>query len=180
MLGDHIGQMGSLVQPERLRFDFSHFSAMTPEQIEEVEKTVNDKVRQDLPVETGEEDLERAKEMGARALFGEKYDQRVRFVRIGDYSLELCGGTHVSSTGQIGHFDLLTESGIAAGTRRAEALTGEGAEEAVRRRRGTLERLGAGADRLGDRCGSLSPTEAPPPQLAIRTAVRALGGTDSP
>jgi alanyl-tRNA synthetase len=143
VLGDHVGQMGSLVGPDRLRFDFSHFAAMEPGQVQEVEGAVNEKIRQDLEVETREEDLDRAKEMGARALFGEKYDQRVRLVCVGDYSLELCGGTHVDSTGRIGSFDLLAESGIAAGTRRAEALTGEGAEAMVRFRRDTLARLGA-------------------------------------
>ncbi|MGB0603774.1 MAG: alanine--tRNA ligase [Candidatus Latescibacterota bacterium] len=140
-LGEHVGQMGSLVTPDRLRFDFSHFVATEPEQLLQVVEMVNEKVRADIEVETFEEELDRAKEMGAQALFGEKYDQRVRVVRIGDYSLELCGGTHVASTGAIGFFDVVAESGIAAGTRRAEALTGRGAEIAVRQQRDILVRL---------------------------------------
>ena len=140
-LGEHVGQMGSLVTPDRLRFDFSHFVATEPEQLLQVVEMVNENVRADLEVETFEEELDRAKQMGAQALFGEKYDQRVRVVRIGDYSLELCGGTHVKSTGEIGFFDVVAESGIAAGTRRAEALTGRGAEAAVRQQRDILARL---------------------------------------
>ena len=140
-LGEHVGQMGSLVTPDRLRFDFSHFVATEPEQLLRVVEMVNEKVRADIEVETFEEGLDRAKEMGAQALFGEKYDQRVRVVRIGDYSLELCGGTHVASTGEIGFFDVVAESGIAAGTRRAEALTGRGAEIAVHQQRDILARL---------------------------------------
>ena len=140
-LGEHVGQMGSLVTPDRLRFDFSHFGATEPEQLLQVVEMVNERVRADLEVETFEEELNRAKEMGAQALFGEKYDQRVRVVRIGDYSLELCGGTHVRSTGEIGFFYVVAESGIAAGTRRAEALTGRGAEVAVRQQRDILARL---------------------------------------
>ncbi|MEE2728692.1 MAG: DHHA1 domain-containing protein, partial [Candidatus Latescibacterota bacterium] len=140
-LGEHVGQMGSLVTPDRLRFDFSHFVATEPEQLLRVVEMVNEKVRADIEVETFEEGLDRAKEMGAQALFGEKYDQRVRVVRIGDYSLELCGGTHVASTGEIGFFDVVAESGIAAGTRRAEALTGRGAEIAVHHQRDILARL---------------------------------------
>lgn len=140
-LGEHVGQMGSLVTPDRLRFDFSHFVATEPEQLLQVVEMVNEKVRADIEVDTFEEELDRAKEMGAQALFGEKYDQRVRVVRIGDYSLELCGGTHVASTGEIGFFDVVAESGIAAGTRRAEALTGRGAEIAVRQQRDILARL---------------------------------------
>ncbi len=131
-LGDHVAQMGSLVSPERLRFDFSHFAAVEPQQLEEIESLVNRRIRADLQVETFEEDLEKARQMGARALFGENYDEWVRVVRIGDFSLELCGGTHVDSTGEIGLFDLTAESGIAAGTRRAEALSGEGAEQKMR------------------------------------------------
>ena len=120
---------------------------------------VNESVRADLEVETFEEELDRAKEMGAQALFGEKYDQRVRVVRIGDYSLELCGGTHVRSTGEIGFFYVVAESGIAAGTRRAEALTGRGAEVAVLQQRDILARLSsqinAPFDTLPDKVNAL-------------------------
>ena len=143
VLGDHVGQMGSLVTPERLRFDFSHFAALEPGQLRQVAGIVNEQIRADLEVSTFEEDLEQAKKLGAQALFGEKYEQRVRVVRIGGFSLELCGGTHVRSTGQIGFFELLTEGGIAAGTRRAEALTGAGAEAAGWQQRQVLEQLGA-------------------------------------
>jgi alanyl-tRNA synthetase len=143
VLGEHVGQMGSLVAPDRLRFDFSHFAAIETEQLREIGEMVNEKIRADIEVATFEEDLDKAKELGARALFGEKYSRRVRVVRMGDYSLELCGGTHVASTGEIGFFDLISESGIAAGTRRAEALTGSGAELAVRQQRDLLARLAA-------------------------------------
>ena len=143
ILGDHVDQMGSLVAPERLRFDFSHFAAVETEQLRQIEGLVNDRIRADLEVATFEEDLEKAKQLGARALFGEKYDDRVRVVKIGDFSLELCGGTHVDATGEIGFFDLSSAGGIAAGTRRAEALTGEMAERRVRQERGVLEELGA-------------------------------------
>lgn len=158
-LGEHVGQMGSLVTPDRLRFDFSHFAATEPEQLLQVVEMVNENVRADLEVETFEEELDRAKEMGAQALFGEKYDQRVRVVRIGDYSLELCGGTHVKSTGEIGLFDVVAESGIAAGTRRAEALTGRGAEVAVRQQRDILallaSQINAPFDALPDKVNAL-------------------------
>ncbi|MFA6110926.1 MAG: alanine--tRNA ligase [Candidatus Latescibacterota bacterium] len=142
VLGDHVGQMGSLVTPDRLRFDFSHFAALTPEQLAEVESLVNDRIRADLPVETFEEELERAKAMGAQALFGEKYDSRVRVVRVADFSLELCGGTHVRRTGEIGLFDLVSEGSIAAGARRAEAVTGHRAEVGMRERRELVAHLG--------------------------------------
>ena len=142
-LGDHVGQMGSLVAPDRLRFDFSHFAAVEPEQLREIEERVNEQIRADLAVSTFQEELEKAKAMGAQALFGEKYDDRVRVVRIGDFSLELCGGTHVRSTGEIGAFDLLSESGIAAGVRRSEALTGAGAERIAQQRRQVLAELGS-------------------------------------
>ena len=141
-LGDHVGQMGSLVAPDRLRFDFSHFAAVELEQLREIEERVNEQIRADLEVSAFQEELEKAKAMGAQALFGEKYEDQVRVVRIGDFSLELCGGTHVRSTGEIGAFDLLSESGIAAGVRRSEALTGEGAERAARQRRQVLADLG--------------------------------------
>ena len=134
-LGDHVGQMGSLVSTERLRFDFSHFHAMEREQLLQVEQIVNEQIREDLEVSTSEQELAQAKQLGARALFGEKYGDRVRVVKIADFSLELCGGTHVQHTGQIGSFDLSAESGIAAGTRRIEALSGAGAERAAQQHR---------------------------------------------
>ena len=158
-LGDHVGQMGSLVAPDRLRFDFSHFASVEPEQLREIEARVNEQIRADLAVSTFQEELEKAKAMGAQALFGEKYDDQVRVVRIGDFSLELCGGTHVRSTGEIGAFDLLSESGIAAGVRRSEALTGAGAERAVRLRRQVLAdlgtRLNAAPEELADKIEAL-------------------------
>ncbi|MEE3233893.1 MAG: alanine--tRNA ligase [Candidatus Latescibacterota bacterium] len=146
VLGDHVGQMGSLVSSERLRFDFSHFSPIESECISAVAAMVNEQIRADLEVVICEEELETARSKGAKALFGEKYGDRVRVVQIGDYSVELCGGTHVVSTGQIGFFDLISETGIAAGTRRAEALTGKGAEVALYRERDLLMRAAAKAN----------------------------------
>ena len=158
-LGDHVGQMGSLVAPDRLRFDFSHFAAVESEQLREIEERVNEQIRADLEVSAFQEELEKAKAMGAQALFGEKYEDQVRVVRIGDFSLELCGGTHVRSTGEIGAFDLFSESGIAAGVRRSEALTGEGAERAARQRRQVLadlgSRLNAAPEELADKIEAL-------------------------
>ena len=158
-LGDHVGQMGSLVAPDRLRFDFSHFAAVTPEQLREIEERVNEQIRADLAVSTFREELEKAKAMGAQALFGEKYEDQVRVVQIGDFSLELCGGTHVRSTGQIGAFDLVAESGIAAGVRRSEALTGAGAERVAHQRRQILAdlgtRLNAAPEALADKIEAL-------------------------
>ena len=141
-LGDHVGQMGSLVSADRLRFDFSHFQGMEPEQLLQVEQIVNEQIRADLEIATFEEGLDQARKLGARALFGEKYGDRVRVVKIAEFSLELCGGTHVQHTGQIGAFDLSIESGIAAGTRRIEALSGSGAEHAARQHRQLLGELG--------------------------------------
>lgn len=126
-LGDHVAQKGSLVNDKYLRFDFSHFEAMKPEQIRAVEDLVNQQVRRNLPVQTEVMALDDAKEKGAMALFGEKYDDNVRVLTMGDFSTELCGGTHASRTGDIGLFRILTESGTAAGIRRIEAVTGEGA-----------------------------------------------------
>lgn len=126
-LGDHVAQKGSLVNDKYLRFDFSHFEAMKPEQIRIVEDLVNQQVRRNLPVQTDVMALDDAKEKGAMALFGEKYDDSVRVLTMGDFSTELCGGTHASRTGDIGLFRILTESGTAAGIRRIEAVTGEGA-----------------------------------------------------
>ncbi len=134
VLGDHVVQSGSLVEPNRLRFDFSHFQPVTPEELEEVERIANRAILEDLDLEITETTLEQAREDGAMALFGEKYSGIVRMVRIGDFSLELCGGTHVGRSSQIGFLKILGETGVGAGLRRIEAVTGEGALEYVRER----------------------------------------------
>ena len=126
VLGTHVEQQGSLNNADRLRFDFSHFTAMTEDELAEVERRVNEKIAAALPVETRVMSIEEAKQSGAMALFGEKYGDTVRVVYMGDYSKELCGGTHVGNTSQIRAFKILSENGVAAGVRRIEALTGQG------------------------------------------------------
>ncbi len=129
VLGEHVQQKGSLVAPDRLRFDFSHYEPVTPEQIAEIERLVNDEIRSNVAADTRLMSYEDAMQSGAVALFGEKYEDPVRVLSIGDHSTELCGGTHVARAGDIGLFKLTSESGIAAGVRRVEAVTGEGALE---------------------------------------------------
>ncbi|MBG2875804.1 alanine--tRNA ligase [Proteus alimentorum] len=131
VLGTHVTQKGSLVNDKYLRFDFSHFEAVKPEQLREIEDIVNAQIRRNSPVVTELMDLEDAKEKGAMALFGEKYDERVRVLTMGDFSTELCGGTHASRTGDIGLFRIVSESGTAAGIRRIEAITGIAAIESI-------------------------------------------------
>jgi alanyl-tRNA synthetase len=143
VLGDHVAQKGSLVAPDRLRFDFTHFSAMTPEEKRAVEDLINDEIRRNHDSVTDVLPFEQAREKGAVAMFGEKYGARVRVVRIGGESLEFCGGTHVRRAGDIGLFKILGESGVAQGVRRIEAVTGAGALEYVRRLEGELAEAGA-------------------------------------
>ncbi len=139
VLGTHVEQNGSYVDGERLRFDFSHFAPMTPEEIRKVEELVNEQIAENLPVVTQIMTLEEAKQTGAMALFGEKYGEKVRVVKMGDFSTELCGGTHVANTGAITAFKIVSENGVAAGVRRIEALTGNGVFAYYRNLEQTLE-----------------------------------------
>lgn len=141
MLGDHIKQAGSLVTPERLRFDFTHFAALSNDELVRIEAEVNRRIRRNDAVDQAEMSLEEAQSQGATALFGEKYGEQVRVIRLGDYSLELCGGTHAEAAGDIGLFKILQESGISAGVRRIEAVTGLQAWQYIRQQEETLQEL---------------------------------------
>ena len=141
ILGEHVQQKGSLVEAERLRFDFSHFEPLTREQLHAIERLVNEQIRENLVVETRIMALEDAKAAGAMALFGEKYEEQVRVLRMGDFSIELCGGTHVRATGDIGLFKIVSEGGIASGVRRIEAVTGERAIEWVQQAEDRLQEI---------------------------------------
>ncbi|HFU7086660.1 TPA: alanine--tRNA ligase [Bacillus cereus] len=139
VLGTHVNQAGSLVTSERLRFDFSHFGQVQADELEKIERIVNEKIWGSIDVEISQKAIEEAKEMGAMALFGEKYGDVVRVVQVGDYSLELCGGCHVDNTASIGIFKIVAESGIGAGTRRIEAVTGKSAYELMNDQVGLLK-----------------------------------------
>ncbi|MEI7377753.1 alanine--tRNA ligase [Dickeya chrysanthemi] len=141
VLGDHVAQKGSLVNDNYLRFDFSHPEAMKPEQIRQVEDIVNTQIRRNLPVDTDVMALDAARAKGAMALFGEKYDEQVRVLSMGDFSIELCGGTHARRTGDIGLFQIVSESGTAAGVRRIEAVTGENAIVALHQQSDVLHEV---------------------------------------
>ncbi|MBI2553510.1 MAG: alanine--tRNA ligase, partial [Candidatus Rokubacteria bacterium] len=143
VLGTHVTQAGSLVAPDHLRFDITHPSQIRDRELEQVEELVNEKVRDNLRVDPIQTDLEQALKMGALALFGEKYGQRVRVVKIGDFSTELCGGTHLDQTGQIGLFKIVSEGAVAAGVRRLEAVTGDAALHHVGREESALREAAA-------------------------------------
>lgn len=143
VLGTHVSQKGSLVDPERLRFDFSHFVGVKAAELKEVEELVNTQIRRNHELKTAEMGIDEAKEKGAMALFGEKYDSQVRVVTMGDFSIELCGGTHVGRTGDIGLFKITSEAGIAAGVRRIEAVTGAAAMAYVAQQQAELEEAAA-------------------------------------
>jgi alanyl-tRNA synthetase len=138
VLGSHVTQAGSLVAPDHLRFDFSHGGSVKDREIEQIEELVNEQVQANVPVSRMEMDLDEALRLGALALFGEKYGQRVRVIKIGDFSTELCGGTHLEQTGQIGFFKLTTEGAVASGVRRVEAVAGPAAVAAVARQERAL------------------------------------------
>ena len=141
VLGEHVTQKGSLVAPDRLRFDFSHYEGVTPEQLQAIEDLVNAEIRKNTPAQTEHMTYDDAIESGAMALFGEKYGDKVRVLRVGDFSVELCGGTHVERTGDIGVFKITHEGGVASGVRRIEAVTGQGAMEWIDGNQQTLHNL---------------------------------------
>ncbi|MDR0951585.1 MAG: alanine--tRNA ligase [Oscillospiraceae bacterium] len=141
VLGEHVGQSGSLVEPDSLRFDFTHYSAITPDELERIERLVNETILEGLPITAQEMSLNEAKKSGAMALFSEKYGETVRVVKMGDFSTELCGGTHLDNTAKAGSFKIKSEFSVAAGVRRIEAITGKAVMEQLRRESGLIARL---------------------------------------
>jgi len=184
VLGEHVQQKGSQVMAERMRFDFSHFEPVTPQEIRQIEDMVNEQIRANLHVDTSEMALEDAKARGAAALFGEKYEADVRVVEMGDFSLELCGGTHVSATGDIGLFKILSETGIAAGVRRIEVLTGQAALDQVHTEYDALNaathRLNTSAEGLAEKLDSiLQQNKALSKKLQTAHSQLAMAGSQS-
>ena len=183
VLGTHVEQAGSYVDGERLRFDFSHFSAMTQEELKKVEAIVNEEIAASLPVVTKEMTIEEAKKTGAMALFGEKYGETVRVVSMGDFSVELCGGTHVANTGAITAFKIISESGVAAGVRRIEALTGTGLlkyydelEKTIREAAGLVKTAPADlTDRIRHLLAEMKSLQSENEALKSKAAKEALG-----
>lgn len=142
VLGDHVVQAGSYVSDDYFRFDFNHFEAMTQDQIDDVSAIVNEKIDEFLPITCKEMNIEEAKKLGATAIFGEKYGNIVRVVKMGDFSLEFCGGTHLTNTGMVGAFKIVSESGIASGIRRIEAVVGTGVWQKLELREDSLYEIG--------------------------------------
>ena len=180
-LGDHVKQAGSLVAPDRLRFDFTHFSPLTPQEIDRIEEAVNAQVWENRGVVTQVMGLDQALASGAMALFGEKYGEQVRVVRVPEFSTELCGGTHVGATGEIGLFKVVSQGGVAAGVRRIEAVTGPGAYEHVKREAHVLAetaaRLKARPMELADKVDKLAETSRDLEREVQRLQARLLSGT---
>ena len=182
VLGDHVQQRGSLVDPDRLRFDFGHQQALSEEELDRVEDLVNRQVRANHKVVTEVMSIDKARARGAVALFGEKYDDEVRVVEMGGYSMELCGGTHVTRTGDIGNVRLVSESGIASGVRRIEALTGEAARLHTARNEVVLHRLGVqfrtGTDELEDKASQLQHRVKELERRVEQLQAQAAGGSE--
>ena len=180
-LGDHVKQAGSLVAPDRLRFDFTHFSPLTPQEMDRIEEAVNAQVWENRAVATQVMSLDEALASGAMALFGEKYGERVRVVSVREFSTELCGGTHVGATGEIGLFKIVSQGGVAAGVRRIEAVTGPGAYQHVKREAHVLAetaaRLKARPLELADRVEKLAEAGRDLEREVQRLQARLLGGT---
>jgi alanyl-tRNA synthetase len=180
-LGDHVKQAGSLVAPDRLRFDFTHFSPVTPHEIDRIEEAVNAQVWENRGVVTQVMALDDALSSGAMALFGEKYGEQVRVVSVPEFSTELCGGTHVAATGEIGLFKIVSQGGVAAGVRRIEAVTGPGAYQHVKKEEHVLSetaaRLKARPMELADKVDRLAETSRDLEREVQRLQARVLGGT---